>query len=101
MARPLVSEPTSDNEPVSVLNSPERSIGLEEVLSDPVSILRNELCSCRLEDEVNDPDSVLKNEKCPIRAEDRPNEPDRLLTKPLTSEPVRNNEPVRALDSAM
>ncbi len=101
MARPLVSEPTSDNTPVSVLNSAECSERLEEELSDPVSILRNELCSCRLEDEVNDPASVLKNEKCPIRAEDRPNEPDRLLTKPLTSEPVRNNEPVRALDSAM
>jgi len=97
----LVSEPTSDNEPVSVLNSAERSVGLKEVLSDPVSILRNELCSCRLEDEVNDPASVLKNERCPTRAEDRPNEPDRLLTKPLTSDPVRNNEPVKALDSTM
>ena len=101
MARPLVSEPTSDNEPVSVLNSTECSVGPEEVLSDPASVLRNELCFCRLEDGVNDPASVLKNEKCPTRAEDRPNEPDRLLTKPLTSEPVRNHEPVRALDSAM
>ncbi len=101
MARPLVSEPTSDNTPVSVLNSAECSEGLEEELSDPVSILRNELCSCRLEDEVNDPASVLKNERCPTRAEDRTNEPDRLLTKPLTSEPVRNNEPVKALDNAM
>ena len=101
MARPLVSEPTSDNEPVSVLNSAECSLGLEEVLSDPVSVLKNELCSCRLEDGVNDPVSILKNEKCPTRAEDRPNEPDRLLTKPLTSEPDRNNEPVKALDSAM
>jgi len=70
-------------------------------LSDPVSILRNELCSCRLEDEVNEPASVLKNERCPTIAEDRPNEPDRLLTKPLTSDPVRNNEPVKALDNAM
>ena len=69
-------------------------------MSDPASVLRNELCSCRLEDGVNDPVSVLKNEKCPTRAEDSPSEPDRLLTKPLTSEPVRNNEPVKALDSA-
>jgi hypothetical protein len=101
LARPLVSELTSDNTPVSVLNSAECSEGLEEGLSDPVSILRNELCSCRLEDEVNEPASVLKNERCPTRAEDRPNEPDRLLTKPLTSDPVRNNEPVKPLDSAM
>ena len=101
MARPLVSEPISDNTPVSVLNSAERSEGIKEVLSDPVSILRKELCSCRLEDEVNDPASVLKNERCPTIAEDRPNEPDRLFTKPLTSDPVRNNEPVKALDSAM
>jgi hypothetical protein len=94
-------EPTSDNEPVNVLNRVVCSVGLEDVLSDPVSVLKNELCSCRLEDRVNDPVSALKNEKCPTRAEDRPNEPERLLTKPLTSEPVRNNEPVRALDSAM
>ncbi len=70
-------------------------------MSDPVSALKNELCSCRLEDGVNDPVRVLKNEKCPTRAEERPNEPDRLLTKPLTSEPVMNNEPAKALDSAM
>jgi hypothetical protein len=54
-----------------------------------------------LEDGVNDPVSVLKNERCPTRAEDNPNEPDRLLTKPLISEPVRDNEPVSALDSAI
>ena len=101
MARPFFSEPTSDNEPVSVRKSAECSVGLEEVLSVPVSVLKYELCSCRLENGVNDPVSVLKNEKCPTRAEDRPSEPDRLLTKPLTSEPVRNNEPVKALDSAM
>src|SRR5436853_2178127 len=28
----------------------------------------------------------------------RPNEPDRLLAKPLTSEPARENDPVRVLD---
>ena len=70
-------------------------------MSDPLTVLKNELCSCRLEDGVNDPVSVLKNEKCLARAEDRPNVPDRLLTKPLTSEPDRNNEPVKVLDSAM
>ena len=100
MARPLVSEPTNDNEPVNVLDSAECSVGLEKVLSDPVSVLKNELCSWRLEEGVNDPVSVLKNEKCPARAEESPIEPDRLLTKPLTSDPVRNNEPVKALDSA-
>jgi len=101
LARPLVSEPTSDNKPVNVLKSAECSVVLEEVLSDPASVLKNELCSCRLEDGFNDPVSVLKNERCPTIAEVRPNEPDRLLTKPLTSEPVMNNEPAKALDSAM
>ncbi len=70
-------------------------------MSDPVSVLKNELCSCRLEDGFNDPVSVLKNERCPTIAEVRPSEPDRLLTKPLTSDPVRDIEPVRARDSAM
>jgi hypothetical protein len=97
----LVSEPNSDNEPVNVLSSAECSVELKEMLSDPLRVLRNELCSCRLEDEVNDPVIVLTNERCPTRAEDMPNEPDRPLTKLLTSDPVRDNEPVKALDSAM
>lgn len=97
----MATEPTSDNEPVNVLNSVECSVGLEEGLSDPVSVLKNEVCSCMLEDGVNDPVSVLKNERCPTIAEERPSELERLLTKPLTSEPVRDNEPVKALDSAM
>ncbi len=97
----MVSEPTSDNEPVNARESAECSVGLEEGLSDPLTDLKNELCSCRLEDGVNDPVSVLKNEKCLARAEDRLNVPDRVLAKPLTSEPDRNNEPVKALDSAM
>ena len=71
------------------------------MLSDPVSVLKNKLCCCRVEDGVNDPVSALKNERCPTRAEDRPNEPVRLLTKPFTSEPVRDSDPVKALDSAM
>ncbi len=50
---------------------------------------------------VSDPVSVLKNEVCSTRVEDRPNEPDRLLAKPLTSEPARDNEPVRVLDTEM
>jgi hypothetical protein len=62
LARPFVSEATSDNEPVNVLKSAECSVLLGEVLSDPVSVLENELCSCRLEEGVNDPVSVLKNE---------------------------------------
>jgi hypothetical protein len=33
-------------------------------------------------------------------AEDKLNEPDTDLARPLTSEPVRNNEPVSVLDSA-
>jgi hypothetical protein len=50
---------------------------------------------------VSDPVSVLKNEVCSTRVEERPSEPDRLLAKPLTSEPTRDNEPVRVLDSEM
>jgi hypothetical protein len=101
LARPFASEPINDSEPVNVLNSAECSVELKEMLSDPVSPLENELCSCRLEDGVNDPVSVLKNERCPTIAEEMPNELDRLFTKPLTSDPVRDNEPVKALDSAM
>ncbi len=48
---------------------------------------------------VSDPVSVLKNEVCSTRVEERLNEPDRFLAKPLTSEPARDNEPVRVLDS--
>ena len=50
---------------------------------------------------VRDPVSILKNEVCSTRVEERPNEPDRFLAKPLTSEPARDNEPVRVLDSEM
>ena len=71
------------------------------MVSDPVSVLKNEVCSTRVEDTVSDPVSVLKNEVCSTRVEERPNEPDRLLAKPLTSEPARDNEPVRVLDSEM
>jgi len=53
------------------------------------------------EDMVRDPVSVLKNEVCSTRVEERPDEPDRLLAKPLTSEPARDNDPVRVLDSEM
>jgi len=53
------------------------------------------------EDMVRDPVSVLKNEVCSTRVEERPDEPDRLLARPLTSEPARDNDPVRVLDSEM
>jgi len=66
-----------------------------------VSVLKNPACSAKLVDKVSDPVSVLKNEVCSTRVEERPNEPDRLLAKPLTSEPARDNEPVRVLDSEM
>jgi len=97
----LVSELTRDNEPVSVLEKPACSVRLEEIVSDPVSVLENDVCSSRLEDMVSEPVSALKNEECPTTVEERANEPDRLLTKPLTSEPARDNEPVRVLDSEM
>jgi len=97
----LVSELTRDNEPVSVLEKPTCSVGLEKVVSDPVSVLENDVCSSGLEDIVSELVSALKNEECPTRVEERPNEPDRLLTKPLISEPARDREPVKVLDSEM
>ncbi len=97
----MVSELTRDSEPVNVLEKPACSVRLEEVVSDPVSVLENDVCSSKLEELVSEPVSALKNEECRTRVEERPNEPDRLLTKPLISEPARDMEPVRVLDSEM
>ncbi len=55
----------------------------------------------RIEDMVSEPVKVLKIEECSTRTEDRLTEPDRLLAKPLTSELVENNKPVKDRDSAI
>jgi hypothetical protein len=81
VARPLVSAPSVPREPDRDLN--------------------NDVCSTRFEDIVSDSVSVLRNEVCSARFEDIPNEPDNLLAKPSTSEPAKDNEPVRVLESEM
>jgi len=74
---------------------------LAEVVSDPVSVLKNDICSRGIENRVNDPVNALKSETCSTNAEEGPNEPDTVLARPLTSEPEKNSEPVKILDSEM
>ena len=66
---------------------------------DPENVLENDTCSNRFEDSVSDPIRVLRNEERSRRADESPREPDRTLTKPLASEPVRDNDPVMVRES--
>ena len=71
-----------------------------DMVSDPVSALLRPECSTWLDAAVIELVNVLKIEECSTRTEDKLSELDRVLARPLTSEPVRNNEPVNVLDSA-
>jgi hypothetical protein len=96
-ARPLVSEPTIDNVPVSVLRRVECSVRLEDEPSEPVKALGKPLLS----------DPEIESE--PLRDLARPlvseteieSEPDKDFAKPLASEALRPSEAVKALPNPL
>ena len=67
--------------------------------TDPVSVLDSETCSPMTIVGVNEPTTVLKNDDCFENTETRPKEPERVLGNDLVSEPVKETEPVRVLNS--
>jgi hypothetical protein len=69
------------------------------VVSDPISALWRPEWSTWLVVTVKELVKVLKIEECSTEAEDKLVDPDRFLARPLTSEPVRNSEPVNVLKS--
>jgi hypothetical protein len=99
LAKPLLSDPAREKDPLKVLKSTTWSAMLDDVVTDPISVLKSEICSVRLEASVSEPVSVLKIEECSARTDDEPNEPDRVLGKPLTSEPAIDSELVKVLTS--
>jgi hypothetical protein len=99
LAKPLLSDPARENEPLKVLTSTTWSAVLDDIVTDPVSVLKSKICSVRLEASVSEPVSVLKIEECSARTDDEANEPDRVLGKPLISEPAIDNELVKVLTS--
>jgi hypothetical protein len=99
LAKPLLSDPATENVTVSVLKSPTCSTALEDTVSDPVSALEREEWLTRFEEMVSEPVKALRIEECSTRTEDKLTEPDRLLAKPLISDPTMESEPVNVLNS--
>jgi hypothetical protein len=95
----LDSEPVREIEPVKALDRERCSARTEDVVSNPVRVLNNAECSPGLEVRVNEPVRTLKNDECSTKVETRPREPARVLAKPLVSEPTREIEPIRVLNS--
>ena len=98
-ANPLISELVKDREPVSVLNIEECSVRLVAGESETVSVLNRVMCSPRFETLFSEPVNVLNIEECSTGTTEKLKEPDRLLAKALTSELVKESEPVSDLVS--
>lgn len=88
-----------DSELVRVLNIEECSVRLVAGDRETVSVLIRATCSPRFETLFSEPVNVLNIEECSTGTTEKPNEPDSVLVKPLTSEPVKDNDPVSDLVS--
>lgn len=88
-----------DIEPVRVLNREECSTNVETGDNEPATVLNSDRCWLRLAASFSEPLNVLKREECSTRIDDKLSEEDKILAKPLISELVRVNEPVRDLCS--
>jgi hypothetical protein len=83
LAKPLLSDPAREKDPLNVLKSTTWSAMLDDVVTDPIRVLKSEICSVRLEASLSEPVSVLKIEECSNRTVEKPMEPERLLVKPF------------------